>query len=271
MKHSATFPKLIFITFFVIVNYSFLQSQTKKEVQFSLDTLQKSHKLLQQDFQLLQKEWQKQNQFFEHVKSSFFNISDVNMSIDKAFNHFDTINNAINKQMKNLNESNNVLIDSIQLLNSSITQLSEQNKYYSKLLLSSLNKASFPQTEMEFIGAWNLFLDPVQISGKPFESGLISYNQFLSVNSIKQQNLYKVVFSADEIATIYYTGGKVQKCFYSIINFSPNSPYSILFSKQEEFKLTMQVSPLTSGLMVSYELPLKTEKVLYYYGLMKKQ
>ena len=149
-------------------------------------------------------------------------------------------------------------------------QLTQQNESYSKLLMSSLNKASFPQSTQEFIGVWDLFLDPVQISGEPFESGIISYNHFVSNDSIMKHSIYKIEFSADEIATLFFTGGIEQKCFYSIKDFSVNSPYIIRFSKQDEFKLTMQVSPLPNGLVASYEIPVETEKVIYYYGLMKK-
>ncbi|MGQ1786726.1 MULTISPECIES: hypothetical protein [unclassified Saccharicrinis] len=253
-----------------IIGGSILRAQTKREVQFSLDTLMRTHKTLQQDLKVMKLAWKKQNTFFEHVKSAYFDPADVNTSIDDGVSKFDEMYKFSLKEME-------VLRDSIQGINDSLNKclgqselLDSQNKAYKELLLSSINPASFPQSEAEFIGEWDLFLHPVQLTGEPFESGIVSFNPFVQDDSLTVHNVYKIEFAEDEIATLYFRGGNVQKSFYSVKNFSMNSPYVIKFSKNEEFKLAILVSPIPTGLMVSYEVPLKSEKVYYYHGLMKK-
>ena len=155
-------------------------------------------------------------------------------------------------------------------INSALLTSERECLPYNQILLSALSKASFPKSAKDFVGTWDLFLNPVQLSGEPFESGIIGFNTFTSNDSLSLHNVYKIEFTEDELATIYFNGGEIQKSFYSVKDFSNNEPYIIKFSKNDDFKLTMLVSPLASGLMVSYELPLKSDKVYYYYGLMKK-
>ncbi|TLX71481.1 hypothetical protein E9993_20220 [Labilibacter sediminis] len=270
MRKLSIITKFAFICIFLTSIFSSVKSQTKKEIQFSLDTLQRAYNSLEEENKTLQKEWKIQNQFFEHVKSSLLPASDINLSVDEALIKFDDIINMQKNTADSLVSANSILSDSLVKVNENNDKLIQENESYSNLLMSSLNKASFPKSQKEFIGVWDLFLDPVQISGEPFESGIISYNHFVDNDSIMKHNIYKIEFSADDIATLYFTGGIEQKCFYSIKDFSINSPYIIRFSKQDEFKLTMQISTLPSGLVASYEIPDKSEKVIYFYGLMKK-
>ena len=160
--------------------------------------------------------------------------------------------------------------DSISYFDKVIYNLEQENFSYNKILLSLLKKGSFPKSTPEFIGEWDLFLNPVQIHGEPFESGIVGFNSFAPNDSIMLHSIYKIDFSEDEIATLYFVNGKAQKSFYSISDFSTQSPYSIKFIKNEDFKLTLKVSPLPTGLMVSYEAPLKSDSIYYYYGFMRK-
>ncbi|MCW3787859.1 hypothetical protein [Plebeiibacterium sediminum] len=260
-----------FLYFLPLILFSVsVASQNKKEVQFTLDTLNKAHENLLLDYQDLQQQWKEQNQFFEHVKSNFFPAEDINISVNQAPDKFDSIYNDIIKKVVKLGEINSSISDSLRKEISLNQELIAKNKVYSDLILSALNSASFPSNEADIIGKWELFLNPVMIQGNPYESGIIGYNTLVVDDSISVHNITMIEFEPEELATIYFTGGIQQKCFYSINNFSKNSPYSIQFSKQDEFKMTLVVSPMPNGLMVSYEAPNKTDKVLYFYGLMKK-
>ncbi len=247
-----------------------ISSQTKKEVQFTLDTLSKAHNTLLQDYQDLKQQWKEQNKFFEHVKSNFFPTEDINISINEAPDKFDLIYNDIVKKVVKLGEINSSISDSLKKEIALNQELISKNKVYHDLILSALNLPSFPSNESDIIGQWQLFLYTVRIKGEPYESGIIGYHPLVVEDSISVHNIIKIEFEQEELATIYFKGGIEQKCFYSINNFSKNSPYSIQFSKQDEFKMTLSVSPMPSGLMVSYEVPGKTDNVLYFYGLMKK-
>lgn len=271
MSKTDSFPKMyMIIVGLMIASASFLNAQTKKEVQFSLDTLAKSHQNLQQDLTSMKADWKKQNIFFEHVKSSFFDPTDINTSIDDGVSKFDEIHKINLTEFEDLTKANKALSDSFALYKKRSEKLISQNNAFNEILLSSLSRASFPQSVSEFIGTWDLFLNPVQLSGEPFEAGIIAHNPFTPKDSVLTNSLYKIEFAEDEIATLYFKGGKSHKSFYSIKDFSINSPYTIKFSKNEDFKLTMLISPIPSGLMVSYELPHKAESVYYFYGLMKK-
>ncbi len=261
--------KFLYFLPLILITVS-ISSQTKKEVQFTLDTLNKAHQTLLQDYQDLKQQWKEQNNFFEHVKSNFFPAADINISINKASDKFDSIYNDIVKKVVKLGEINSSISDSLKKEVALNQELISQNKVYQSLILSALNSGSFPSNETDIIGSWDLFLNPVMIHGNPYESGIIGLNPFAVADSVSVHNINKIEFDKDELATIFFTGGIQQKCFYSINNFSKNAPYTIQFSKQEEFKMTMSVSPMPNGLMVSYEASNKTDKVLYFYGLMKK-
>ena len=259
----------VIITLLIISTTNF-NSQTKKEVQFSLDTLIKSHESLLNDYKSMKEAWKKQNNFFEHVKTNFFDPTDINTPIDKGIEKFDMINQASISQLEELENINLMIKDSLQYYKNISQELDNENKTYNKILLSSLKKTSFPQSKSELIGTWDLFLNPLQIKGEPYSSGIIGFNSFNNNDSILKHNIYKIEFSEDEIATLYFSNSTTQKSFYSVKDFSKSSPYSITFSKNEDFKLNLHISPLPEGLMVSYEAPVKSDRVYYFYGLMKK-
>ena len=240
-----------------------LFSQTKKEVQFSLDTLLKSHQVLVTDYDELQNRWRQYDAFYEHVKIELFPKQQQNSPISEAIPAFDT-------SLQSALETLHSLADSLTTANKQVLNLQAQVSDYSAILMAALNASSFPQTETELLGSWDLFLTPIQIYGTPTEAGLISYHPFNIPDSIKQHRINKIEFAPDELATLVFHNGENQKCFYSIHQFSPNSNFSIEFSKQDEFKLTMHISVLQQGLQASYEIPVQTDNAMYFQGLMKK-
>jgi len=247
-----------------------LVAQTKKEVQFSLDTLLKSQQALKADYRELQNSWRQYDAFYEHVKTKLFSETMQNTPIGEGVPSFDA-------SLENTLDNTQVLADSITLLSDSLTSankqlltLQGQVANYSEILMAALNASSFPQTESELLGSWDLFLTPIQIDGTPTEAGIISYHPFNIPDSIKQHRIDKIEFAADELATLVFHNGENQKCFYSAQQFSANSNFSIVFSKQNEFKLTLHISVIPQGLQASYEIPVQTDKAMYYQGLMKK-
>jgi|GEM_PF-6073669 len=59
-------------------------AQTKREVQFSLDTLMKSHQMLRSDYQDLVEDWKKYDEFYTQIKSAMLDKEHINMSIDSG-------------------------------------------------------------------------------------------------------------------------------------------------------------------------------------------
>ncbi|TRX71534.1 hypothetical protein [Carboxylicivirga sp. M1479] len=246
-----------------------VQSQTKKEIQFTLDTLYSSHMKLKGDYEQLLRYWKQYDNFYQHVKTQALDASLVNEPIDKGAEHFDAVWNSLSSQMRVYEDSLIYLVDSLNRVVEERQDLLVQNKMYLNILSGKLGEAVYPNTEQELVGTWQLFLNPMQTTGDAYQSGLISHNPFTVPDSIQQHNIYQLELMADELATIYFKDGRKQKCFYEVNDFSVGKSYTIKYSKQDEFKLNMHVSPMPTGLEVSYEIPLDTTQVIYFNGVMK--
>jgi hypothetical protein len=110
----------------------------------------------------------------------------------------------------------------------------------------------------------------MQLAGDAYNSGLVSHNPFTVADSLQKYNIYQLEFLPDELAKIYFKDGRKQNCFYEVKNFSVGKPYEISCTmQQDKFNMTIHVSPMPSGLEVSYEIPLDTTQVIYFNGLMK--
>ncbi len=263
-------PLLLIITTLFCFNINPLFSQSKKEIQFSLDSLLSSYNNLENDYKKLKSEWKEYDDFYQLIKSDILNPSEMNIGLDATYAKWLAARQSLLNKYNTIKDSNLPLIDSLEHLNQDIQQLNIENQIFKNLLKSSINEATIPNTVHEFIGKWNLFLDQVHLQGKPFESGLIATNNFLLADSIKNNNIFQIEFEESDLANISFKNGTIIKCFYSVNNFSTKEPYSIYFSKQEEFKLTLLVTPMPEGLVVSFEDPDKKDTVEYFYGLMKK-
>ncbi|WP_163713923.1 hypothetical protein [Mangrovibacterium lignilyticum] len=255
--------KSILILVILVLAFAATFAQTRREILNAVDSL-----MLVNDS--LQNEIGKYIQFEEHVRQLMLHGIDSGTPLMEVQAELDRV---IAKQATNkagFPKTNGMLLDSIAGLQHEINAMQIREEVYAGILVSALSNASFPQSEDELQGSWDLFLNPVQISGDPFQSGIISFNPFLSDEVIRKNSIYKIEFEADELATLFFYGGRSQKCFYKVTGFSTQSPYSIQFVKQGEFSLTLMISPLPTGLMVSYETSEVPQKYFYYYGLMKK-
>lgn len=261
-------PKIAFTSLFLIVVLG-LSAQTKKEIQFSLDTLQKSHLELLNDFEALQQEWRSYDAFIEHFKNKTLDKKHINESLENTQKLFDDVWDKQISNIRTLEDSTTFLLDTLNRLYETHMDIIERDNTFLRLLRGKLSEASFPSTQKELLGMWNLFLKPIQLSGDTFESGLISHNPFTVPDSIQQHNVYRIEFLQDELANIYFRGGHHQKCFYEVNEFNTGKPYTIECTKQDEFKLTLHISPMPHGLEVSYEIPVNTSQVLYFNGVMK--
>ena len=257
------------LTFLLLVLSTDVSSQTKREVQFSLDTLYKSHMRLMSDYNKLVKDWKQYDAFYRHVKALVLEKQLINEPIEKGA---ELIDEAWNKQLlslKQLEDSTVFLTDSLMYMVEQNTDLLKQNELYLRLLTGPLREVAIINTEKELIGTWHLYLNPMQTTGEPFKSGLISHNPFTINDSLHRHNIYQIDFLPEELANIHFKDGRTQKCFYEVKNFNSGKPYTIVCSKQDEFKVTMHVSPMPTGLEVSYEIPVDSTQVLYYNGVMK--
>lgn len=267
MKQLSTFS-LLFIIFLSCLPSA--SAQTKKEIQFSLDTLTKAHQALQKEYNELQEAWREYDAFYEYVKNRLFPKELNNTPLSEAIPTFNAALKMMNQDSDLLKDSLHLISDSLMKTQAQLSATEAKLSTYSDILMTSLSTASFPQTEKDLLGSWDLFLSPVQLSGEPTEAGIIGIHPFNIPDSIKQHQIYKIEFAPDELATITFSNGNSQKCFYSIDDFNPQSNYTIHFSKQDEFKLTIHVSVLPQGLQASYEIPVETDNAIYFQGLMKK-
>lgn len=244
-------------------------SQTRREIMFSLDTLYKSHMRLQSDYRKLLDKWKLYDAFYLHVKANVFDKELINEPIDNGIEMFNQSWDGKASLMELLEDSTVYLLDSLSRLSENNLTLTAQNETYLRLLTGSLKEEAYPNTEKELIGTWQLYLNPMQVTGEVLKSGLISHNPFTHADSLQQYNIHQIDVLPDELANIHFKDGRKQKCFYEVENFSGKKPYSIHCSKKEEFKMTIHVSPMPTGLEVSYEIPLDTTQVLYFHGVMK--
>lgn len=262
-------PLWVLILVFAFLSNT-VKSQTKKEVQFSLDTLYKSHLKLEGDYRRLIDNWRLYDEFYQHVKVSMLDKSSVNKSIEEGQSLFDGVWNELSKRLKILEDSMTNTVDSLNQLNKKQQLLLMQNEVYLRMLNGKLNEAVYPNTAKELLGVWQLYLSPMQLAGDAYNSGLVSHNPFTVADSLQKYNIYQLEFLPDELAKIYFKDGRKQNCFYEVKNFSVGKPYEISCTKQQDkFNMTIHVSPMPSGLEVSYEIPLDTTQVIYFNGLMK--
>ncbi|MCG8580686.1 MAG: hypothetical protein MI866_12250 [Bacteroidales bacterium] len=244
--------------------------QTKKEIQFSLDTLYKSHLKLIDEYRQLIVDWKRYDAFYRHVKASMLDKEMVNEPIKAGITMFDNVWKRQSEQLKLLEDSTVYLLDSLNRLNEHHGTLVMQNEVYLRMLNGKLNEATYPNTEEELLGLWQLYLSPMQLAGDAYKSGLVSHNPFTIDESLQKYNIYQLEFLPDELANIYFKDGRKQNCFYEITGFSVGAPYSISCTKQQdEFEMTIHVSPMPSGLEISYEIPVDTTQVIYFNGVMK--
>ncbi|WP_289054543.1 hypothetical protein [Carboxylicivirga marina] len=247
-----------------------VHSQTKKEIQFSLDTLYRSNLKLQEEYRKLIEVWKQYDTFYTHVKLSMLDKEFANESIVKGVPLFDEVWKEKTARLDLLEDSTVFLLDSLNHLYEEQVGLLAQNELYLRMLTGQLNEAAYPNTEQELIGLWQLYLSPMQLSGEAYRTGLVSYNPFTVADSLQKHNVYQMEFKAEELAIIYFKDGRKQNCFYEVVNFNVGKPYEINCSKQQdEFEMTIHISPMPSGLEVSYEIPLDTTQVVYFNGVMK--
>jgi len=252
----------------MVVCAVFVKGQTKREMLYSLDTLMNSHTVLLRDYNALKAEWKKYNTFFYHVKAAALDKKVINASPAEAKELFDSVWSARESRIASYKDSTSTLLDSLKTLNIYCNDLIKQKDTYLRLLSGQLSEAAYPYTAQELLGEWRLFLSPKELVDGD-NTALISHNPFTVIDSLQQYNLYRIDFLPDELATLFFKGGRKQKCFYKISDFSANHPYSVAFSKQDEFKLKIYISPMPHGLEVSYKIPVDSTSVMYFNGAMK--
>ncbi len=243
-----------------------IYGQTKKEILFSLDSLKSAYNSLQSDYTKLKSEKENYNSFYYQVKSKILSPSEMDSSIDETYKRW----LILVKECDSIHSSDSLLTDSINKLLDNDLTLQTENQILKNLLKSSIDEVSIPQSKEELIGNWNLYLNILQIEGDTIESGISPINPFVTNDTINKQNIFSIEFEKEELANVSFKDGSTLKCFYSIKDFNPASPFIIYLTKQDEFKLTLHISPMPQGLMASYMYNGENNKSAYFYGIMKK-
>ncbi len=262
------FPQLIMLTISLWLGSSsiYTYGQSKKEILFTLDSLKNAYNSLQSDYKTLKAEKEDYNNFYYHVKSQILTPAEMDFSIEETYKKW----LSLTKDCDSIHGLDSLIADSIIKLTNNNLALQTENQIFKNLINSSIDEATIPLSQKELIGKWNLYMNLLQIEGSENDSGIIANNPFFQKDSIFKQNISMIEFQKEELAIVSFRDGTTIKCFYSIKDFNTSSPYHIYLTKQDQFKLTLLISPMPQGLMASYEYKGENNETGYFYGPMKK-
>jgi len=128
-----------------------------------------------------------------------------------------------------------------------------QNQTFRALLASLIGENVYPQNEVELKGSWQVYVQPLTVTGTGQESAIVSQDKFVMPDSVSKSSIKQIVFLEEDLADIYFIGGKKTKCFYTVAGFSREKTYTIALQKAEEINIKLFVTPVPRGLQVSYK------------------
>ena len=206
--------------------------------------------------------------FYTHISDKFFPEKFKNIEIEKAIALADSLsaaNQSTNKGLQSLKQSK---IDSLSILLKTADTLRMENQTVKGLLVSLIGANVYPLNETELKGTWQVFVQPLQVTGSGQESAIVSLEKIILPDSLYKLGIKQIVFLEEDLADIYFFGGKKTKCFYKVTGFSRDKTYSISLQKADEINIKLFVTPGPRGLQVSYKAGRATGK--YMFGFMRK-
>jgi hypothetical protein len=206
--------------------------------------------------------------FYTYISGKFFPEKYKNIPIEKAIPLADSLRAARDEKFKGLETMSKGRMDSIALLLKTAEALRIENQTFKTLLASLIGEKVYPQQEAELKGSWQVFVNPIKLSGTGQMSAVVSLEKMILVDSIAKASISQIVFLEEDLADIYFLGGKKTKCFYKVTGFSRDKTYSIALEKSNEINITLFITPVPRGLQISYKLGKNPN--YYMFGYMRR-
>jgi hypothetical protein len=206
--------------------------------------------------------------FYTYIRDKFFPEEFKDIEIEKAIPLADSISAANQSAARGLQSLSNSKIDSMSLLLKTADTLRLENQIFKGLLISLIGENVYPLNETELKGSWEVFVQPLQVTGSGQESAIVSLEKIVLADSVYKLAIKQIVFLEEDLADIYFFGGKKTKCFYKVTGFSRDKTYSISLQKGDEINIKLFVTPVPRGLQISYKAGLDAGK--YMFGFMRK-
>jgi hypothetical protein len=220
------------------------------------------------DYDSLKKELVLYKKFFTYINHKFFPERLRNIGVERAIVVGDSLTAANNSKWNGLQSLSKSKIDSLSYLLKSADTLRLENQTFRALLVSLVGENTYPANESELKGSWQVFVQPLMVAGSGKESGIVSLEKMSLPDSLHNAAVKQIVFLEEDLADVYFFGGRKTKCFYKVNGFSRDKTYSISLQKGDEINARLFVTPVPRGLQISY----KVGKVpgQYMFGYMRK-
>jgi hypothetical protein len=206
--------------------------------------------------------------FYAYIANKFFPEKYKKIEIEKAIPLADSLSAANNNKWKGIESMSKGKIDSLSLLLKRADTLQMENQTFKALLVSLIGEKVYPLNEAELKGSWQVFVQPLQVTGSGQESAIVSLEKIVLPDSLYKLAIKQIVFLEEDLADVYFFGGKKTKCFYKVTGFSRDKTYTISLQKGDEINIKLFVTPGPRGLQVSYKAGRGTGK--YMFGFMRK-
>jgi len=206
--------------------------------------------------------------FYAYISNKFFPEKFKKAGIEKAITLTDSLSKSNESTRTSLQSLSKGKIDSLTLLLRRADTLQMENQTFKNLLVSLIGENVYPQNEGDLKGSWQVFVQPLTITGSGQESGIVSQDKMILPDSLYKASIDQIVFLEEDLADIYFFGGKKTKCFYTVNGFSREKTYTIFLQKGTEINIKLFVTPVPRGLQVSYKLGNGTGQ--YMFGYMRR-
>lgn len=192
--------------------------------------------------------------FYLYINAKFFPEKFRNVDVERAIALGDSLTAANNSKWSGLQALSKSKIDSLSFLLKTADTLRMENQTYKSLLTSLIGENVYPLNESELKGSWQVFVQPLKVMGTGSESGIVSLEKVSLPDSLQKAAIKQIVFLEDDLADIYFIGGRRTKCFYKVNGFSREKSYSISIQKGSEINAKLFVTPVPRGLQISYKI-----------------
>jgi hypothetical protein len=220
--------------------------------------------------------------FYAYISKKFFPEKYKNLPINRAIPLADSLSAARDKRFKGLESMSKEKKDSLSYALITAEALEEENETlrtenqtfrienqtFKMLLASLIGEKVYPQNEAEIKGNWQVFVNPLKVTGSGQVSAIVSLEKMVLIDSIAKQTIKQIVFLEEDLADVYFLGGKKTKCFYKVIGFSRDKTYSITLKKSDEIDITIFITAVPRGLQLSYKLGKNPN--YYMFGYMRR-
>ena len=255
---------LLVITILILVSFQPVMSQSKKELEKQLatvnaskDSVQKLYTSLSVTYDSINKAYLAYDKMAKSIKEMIiradYKPENASIIIDSLFINRDSVAKKIKAGIAAIRDTLKISVHIADSLRNEITHLSFiVNKYVSK--------GTLPPSEKELTGAWALNLRWYELSSDSLQSGII-----LMPTPPEYSPMTELLFLDFETAQVTFSKGDSVKCFYKVNSYAPDKPFSIELTRENKINIRLHVNPLEGELLVSYR-----KGKGYFYGFLRK-